>query len=259
MPRTVREYHCLLISPSDVEAECTALIDLIVRWNAHIGRGLDARVELVPWESHATPDMSAPAQTVINRQLVDRCEIGIAIFWSRLGTPTAQYASGSVEEIYWLRERGARVLIYFSTKPIPQERLRDDQFVRLQAMREQFESEGLLARYTSTENLREQVMLHLTSDVADLLVNDRPDIAPVPGFRLLGHLDVITSRPPRVQEAIQQFQREGTIGVTAVWAQMSPDEREQCRQWVVRRYPGSAQLPTDEECFVAGVVAESLR
>ena len=186
MPRTVREYRCLLISPSDVEAERTALTDLIGRWNAHIGEGLDARVELVPWESHVTPDMSAPAQTVINRQLVDRCEMGIAIFWSRLGTPTAQYASGSVEEIYRLRARGARVLIYFSTQPIPQERLRDDQFARLQAVRTQFESEGLLAAYQSTENLREQVMLHLTSVVVDLLVKDRPDIAPVPGRPWLG-------------------------------------------------------------------------
>jgi hypothetical protein len=58
MPRQTIEYRCLLISPGDVSAERDALTELVNRWNAQIGRGLNARVELVRWESHATPDMT---------------------------------------------------------------------------------------------------------------------------------------------------------------------------------------------------------
>jgi TIR domain len=77
--------------------------------------------------------------------------------------------------------------------------------------------------------------------------------------RASAHLDVITSRPPRVQEAIQQFQRGGSEAVLAVFAQMSPEEREQCDQWFVRRYPLIGQFPTAEHRFRTGVLSEISR
>jgi hypothetical protein len=173
MPKQIIEYRCLLISPSDVLEEREALTQLVNNWNAQIGRGLGVRVELVRWESHATPDMSDSAQNVINRDLVEGCDLGIAVFWSRLGTPTSTHPSGSVEEIYKLIHKGARVLVYFSQRPIPQDSLRDDQFVKLQQIRDRFQEQGLLATYSDTPHLREQVQLHLTNVVTQLLAKDR--------------------------------------------------------------------------------------
>ena len=100
MPTPIIEYRCLLISPSDVLEERDALTSLVQRWNAQVGTGLNARLELVRWEFHATPDLSDTAQNVINAQLLESCDLGIAVFWSRLGTPTPTYPSGSIEEIY---------------------------------------------------------------------------------------------------------------------------------------------------------------
>jgi hypothetical protein len=176
MPKQTIEYRCLLISPSDVSEERDALTELVNNWNAQIGQGLGVRVELVRWESHATPDMSDSPQNVINTQLVEECDLGIAVFWSRLGTPTSSHPSGSVEEIYKLLHKGARVLVYFSERPIPQNALRDDQFTKLQEVRTQFQDQGLLATYSDTANLREQVQLHLTNVITQLLAKDR-DVA----------------------------------------------------------------------------------
>lgn len=173
MPKHTIEYRCLLISPSDVSNERAALTELVNYWNAQIGRGLDARVELVRWESHATPDMSGAPQNIINEQLLESCDMGIAIFWSKLGTPTEEYDSGSVEEISRLVQRGARVMVYFSSQPIPQEALRGDQYSRLQEVRNKFKNEGLLATYADVAHLREQVNLHLTNVITQLLSKDR--------------------------------------------------------------------------------------
>lgn len=162
-----------MISPGDVLEERDTLTQMISSWNAQIGAGLNTRVELVRWESHATPDMSGTAQSIINTQLVGDCDLGIAVFWSRLGTPTAIYLSGSVEKIYRLIQNGARVLVYFCNRPIPQEALRDDQFPKLQEVRKRFEDEGLLSTYTAVQNLREQVQLHLTNVITQLLSKDR--------------------------------------------------------------------------------------
>lgn len=173
MPKQTIEYRCLLISPSDVSEERDALTDLVNKWNAQIGAGLYARVELVRWESHATPDMSDTPQNIINAQLVEDCDFGIAVFWSRLGTPTASHPSGSVEEIYKLIHKGARVLVYFCDRPVPQSALHDKQFGRLQEIRSGFQEQGLLATYTDVTSLREQVQLHLTNFMTQLLAKDR--------------------------------------------------------------------------------------
>jgi hypothetical protein len=82
MPRTVIEYKCLLISPSDVEEERNALTDLVGKWNAQIGQALGARLDLVRWESHATPEMGGEPQSIINAQLVEESDFGIAVFWN---------------------------------------------------------------------------------------------------------------------------------------------------------------------------------
>ncbi len=132
MPKIITEYKCLLISPGDVEDERAALTELAINWNAQIGQALNAKVDLVKWESHSAPEMGGEAQSILNKQLVDNCDFGIAIFWSRLGTPTENYDSGSVEELRKLIDRGARVLIYFSKQPIPQEILNIEQYNKLQ-------------------------------------------------------------------------------------------------------------------------------
>jgi hypothetical protein len=180
MPKQTIEYQCLLISPSDVLEERDALTELVNNWNAQIGRGLGVRVELVRWESHATPDMADSPQNVINIQLVEDCDLGIAVFWSRLGTPTSSHPSGSVEEIYKLVHKGARVLVYFSERPIPQSALHDDQFPKLQEVRTQLQDQGLLATYSNIANLREQVQLHLTNVITQLLAKDRDVTSFVP-------------------------------------------------------------------------------
>jgi hypothetical protein len=74
--------------------------------------------------------------------------------------------------------------------------------------------------------------------------------------RALAHLDVITSRPPRVQEAILRSRRGGSEEILAVFAQMSPEEQEQCDQWFVTRHPWIGQLPTAEHRFRTGVLSE---
>jgi hypothetical protein len=181
MPKQTIEYRCLLISPGDVSEERDALTELVNRWNAQIGRGLNARVELVRWESHATPDMTDTAQNVINKQLVDECDLGIAVFSTRLGTPTATHPSGSVEEIYRLIQRGARVMVYFDNRPIPREALRGDQYAKLEEIRTRFEQSGLLATYSDVANLREQVNLHLTNVITELVSKDRGAPTFVPG------------------------------------------------------------------------------
>lgn len=99
MPKEILVYRCLLISPNDVQEEGKGLADSVAHWNAQVGDALGARVELIRWETHSAPDMSAPPQEVLNSQIVEDCDLATAVFWYRLGTPTKDFESGSIEEI----------------------------------------------------------------------------------------------------------------------------------------------------------------
>jgi len=185
MPTRPFEYRCLLISPSDVTEEREELTRLIAaRWNPHVGRALGAQVELVRWESHAVPEMGDSPQGTLNRQIVDDCDMGIAVFWTRLGTPTADHASGSVEEIARLVQRKRRVMVYFAERAVPYD-VDVDQFSKVKSLRAQYEADGLLNTFSETSQLTEQVMAHLTTVVAELLVKGRGAAPVVPSSGLL--------------------------------------------------------------------------
>jgi hypothetical protein len=180
MAKQVTQLKCLVISPGDVEEARFAVVDALLAWNAHAGEGLGVKVEAVRWESHTHPAMGASAQEIINRQIVDDCDFGIAVFWSRLGSPTEHHASGSVEEIERLLARGANVMVYFCDAPIPQRALEDEQFQRLKEVRRSFRERGLLANYSSVEELRGVLPLHVNGVVNGILLQQRAAGQPIP-------------------------------------------------------------------------------
>lgn len=184
MPSQTTTFKCLLISPSDVAEERRAVVEAVERWNTTTGINLDAHVVVSRWE-FARPEMGAPPQDVINTQLVDGADFGIAIFWAKVGTPTAKHPSGSVEEVERLLGKGANVMVYFSSRAVPHEALRDDQYDKLMAVRKEYEKRGLLASFASADKLSEMVSLHLTSLVSGLLTKLRAGNQPIPSTGVL--------------------------------------------------------------------------
>lgn len=173
MASTVTQFRCLLISPGDLADERDALQRCAVRWNAQIGQALGTHVELVLWESHAVPEMGAEPQAIINKQLGDACDFAVALFWSRLGTPTEKHASGSVEEIERMIALGRRVLLYFNGAPVPQDKLDAKQYEALQAVKRDYMKRGLVDNFANVADLEQKVMLHLTRVVGELLNAER--------------------------------------------------------------------------------------
>ena len=88
-------------------------------------------------------------QDLINSQLLDRCDLLIAILWSRLGTPTNSDLSGTVQEIREFSEtKGAdRVLIFFCDRDIPNSSDLD-QVKAVRSFKDSIKSQGLYTPYT---------------------------------------------------------------------------------------------------------------
>ena len=156
-----------IASPSDTTEQRAAIHDAVIRWNETESRHLGVVLLPVMWETHTYPDLSAPAQPVINKQVVDQADVVIATFWTSLGSPTAEAESGTVEEIERARNAGKHVVLYFCDMPVAPLDSDTTRLDELRAYKERLKTEGLFSSYSSIDELREKVRKDLTRFVHD--------------------------------------------------------------------------------------------
>ncbi|ULQ45570.1 DUF4062 domain-containing protein [Flagellatimonas centrodinii] len=169
MPQQGQIFRALIASPSDCALERKIIPEVISVWNAvhSIDRG--AIVEPVLWESHSRPEFGDRPQALINRQLVENCDLVIGAFWTRLGTPTGESESGTAEEIEQFRTNGKPVLLYFSSAPAVPESIDPDQYKALVEYRKGLVDSGLYSTYESAADFREQFQRHFAAHMIELL------------------------------------------------------------------------------------------
>jgi len=98
MPQDVSLFRAFVASLNDVEAERTAARDVILRWNAANSLQRKVSIEPIMRETHSESGIGSEPQSFVN-PLLERCDLLIAIFWTRLGSPTEKYESGTIEEL----------------------------------------------------------------------------------------------------------------------------------------------------------------
>jgi len=105
LPRNIQQLRVFVASPGDVQAERARIEKAIREVNLSAPKEANIELELVRWETHAYPNFGKDAQAVINEQIGTEYDIFIGILWSRLGTPTPRFASGTLEEFYAAYEK----------------------------------------------------------------------------------------------------------------------------------------------------------
>src|SRR5580692_331672 len=101
-------------SPGDVAEERAAVETVLRAWNSDNSKARQLMLKPVRWEKDATPQLGLTGgQDAINLQLVTPGDVCIAIFGKRLGSPTKDSASGTVEEIQRFVSAKKPVLLYF--------------------------------------------------------------------------------------------------------------------------------------------------
>ena len=119
MSYTAKVYSVFIASPSDVQNERAIVKRVLQRWNAINSEAKKSVLLPVTWEDNAAPEAGMFAQDYLNEELLDKCDILIGIFWTRVGTPTRHFKGGSVEEVYRQIGNRRQAMLYFSNKPIP--------------------------------------------------------------------------------------------------------------------------------------------
>lgn len=157
-----------IASPSDVSDARDAVERALHSWNRMYSQS--HQVVLLPWrwETHSVPLLGKPPQQVINDQGIDTADILIALFGSRLGMPTEDSISGTVEEIERSIENNRPVHLYFSNASLPRD-VDLDQLKALDKFREEIGSRGLYGSYDDLTQLEKQIWAAVSNDVEKLL------------------------------------------------------------------------------------------
>jgi hypothetical protein len=165
MPFPAIGINVMIASPSDVEQERQAARELIHEWNDTNAQ--DQRIVLLPmgWESHSSPKMGDRPQAIINSQVLNQCDLLVAIFWTRLGTATGEAASGTVEEITKHVAAGKTAMVYFSNAPVAPASINQAQYDAVVAFRKQCSQQGLFHEFASSAQFREDFRRHLALTV----------------------------------------------------------------------------------------------
>lgn len=165
MPYAAKVYKVMIASPGDVLKERQVIRDVVYEWNSIHSQDRDIVLLPVGWESHSSPSMGDRPQAIINRQVLEDCDLLIAVFWTRLGSPTGKSPSGTVEEIEEHLKAGKPAMIYFSSSPVYPESVDPKQFKALVQFREKCRKRGLIETYDSISEFRDKLSRHLAQTV----------------------------------------------------------------------------------------------
>lgn len=170
MSRSMTHLRMFVASPGDVPEERSAVREVVARVNMQIGDRVGIVIDLVEWPTSILPGIGLESQEVINRQ-VGKCDIFVIIFWKRLGTPTNNHLSGTVEEFEaaydaWKSDSKTQVYVYFSRRPFYPTLEELPEVRRLLAFKRQISRRGVLCYVFDSimefENkLHDHLSLHL--------------------------------------------------------------------------------------------------
>lgn len=171
MPEHTQKIRIFVASPGDVGKEREYLKTVVDELNTTIAPFKGLSLELVKWETHATPSMGR-AQAVINSQLSEY-DIFIGIMWKRFGTPTGKADSGTQEEFQlaykqWEESKSIRILFYFCQAPFMPRKVEEiTQLQKVVEFRESLASVGLTWEYLDSDEFPNVVRPHLARIILD--------------------------------------------------------------------------------------------
>lgn len=162
MAQNVVLYNLLISCPGDVQGEVKLIEDAVGEFNELYTKPLGITIQTRHWSKSSYAQSGGKPQALLNEQFVSECDAAVAIFWTRFGTPTDEYGSGTEEEIEIMLQSGKQVFMYFSDKSCPPSQVDNEGYKRVRAFREKYKDKGVYFTYSTDEEFRKLFLAHLS-------------------------------------------------------------------------------------------------
>ena len=163
----------------------------LTHFNNFFGRSNNIMVRTRHWSKDTYSEFGNPPQELLNKQIVDSSDMALGVFWTRFGTPTENYGSGTEEEIERMLAMGKQVFLYFLDKPVCPSKINQEQYKKIQTFMDNHKNEGIFFNVPDekalTNKFRENLELYFDSIIRGaefkknsgkkeiLWVDDRPE------------------------------------------------------------------------------------
>ena len=149
MSQNVTLYNLLISCPGDVKDEVTIIESAVEEFNELYAEPLGITIKTRHWGKSSYAQSGGKPQALLNEQFVNKCDAAVAIMWTKFGSPTDDYGSGTEEEIEIMLQSGKQVFMYFSDKPLPPSKMNEDGYKQIQAFREKYNLKALFDLFKS--------------------------------------------------------------------------------------------------------------
>lgn len=161
MAQNVTLYNLLISCPGDVKEEVALIESAVEEFNELYAEPLGITIKTRHWSKSSYAQSGGKPQALLHEQFVHKCDAAVAIFWTRFGSPTDEYGSGT-EEIEIMLQSGKQVFMYFSDKPIPPSKMNSEGYEKIQAFRDKYKDRGIYFTYSSDEDFKKMFFAHLS-------------------------------------------------------------------------------------------------
>lgn len=163
MPRIgITAYDLLISCPGDVEDYIDIIKECVNNFNRTIGEANNSLIETKHWSTNSYPESGDKPQELLNKQFVRNCDVAVALFWTRFGTPTDKYGSGTEEEIEEMLSSDKQVFMYFVDAPVQPSKVDPEQYGKIQEFKKRYESKGIYSVISDTNDFKTEFTKHLT-------------------------------------------------------------------------------------------------
>jgi len=144
----------LIASPSDVIKERDLIRNIIDEWNVIHSRNRKAVLKHIGWEKNVYSSLEGKEpQAIINEQILNNIDLLVGIFWTRIGTPTNNFESGTIEEIKKHMQKNKPVMVYFSDAPVVPSSIDQEQYEKLIDFKNWCKGNGIINTFNSIDDI----------------------------------------------------------------------------------------------------------
>ena len=154
-------------SPSDITDEIGVACEVLNHWNTlHSEQN---KMVLLPlhWSFSSYPSMERKPQKSIDKQLVEKSDLMVCIFGTRLGSPTDTEISGTVEEIKEHRKAGKDVMVFFKMSVDDISSVNPQQLQKIKEFKESTKNDVLGMEFSEAKDYEKKF-----ADALQLYIND---------------------------------------------------------------------------------------
>ena len=188
-------YRIMIGAPSDIKDEIQMTCEAINHWNSLNSERY--KIVLLPlhWSTNSYPSANNRPQKFLNEQLVEKSDLLVCVFGTRIGTPTGADISGTVEEFNEHIRAGKGVMMFFKQSADNISSLDLLQFQKLNDFKNSIKDSVLWCDYQNSEDFK-----NLLIDKLQLYINDK---------WVTKHLEVNTSLS--ISESLSVFDKERLV------------------------------------------------